>query len=110
MPDTVLARLAKNGGVVMVTFIPPFVSKETAAWGRDPVLRTSARKPKQATSVDMKRGRDSAAAMCSSIVLTPEIGCVARSTNGASENRRVARKNVEFPREAVHPGRALASA
>ncbi len=24
--------MAKNGGVVMVTFVPPFVSKEVAAW------------------------------------------------------------------------------
>jgi membrane dipeptidase len=34
VPDVVLARMAKNGGVVMVTFIPPFVSAETAAWGK----------------------------------------------------------------------------
>ena len=35
VPDDVLARMARNGGVVMVTFIPAFVSAETAAWGRD---------------------------------------------------------------------------
>jgi membrane dipeptidase len=34
VPDDVLARLARNGGVVMVTFIPPFVSAATAAWGK----------------------------------------------------------------------------
>jgi membrane dipeptidase len=34
VPDDVLARMAKNGGVVMVTFIPVFVSPETAAWGK----------------------------------------------------------------------------
>ena len=34
VPDEVLARMAKNGGVVMVTFIPAFVSAETAAWGK----------------------------------------------------------------------------
>jgi membrane dipeptidase len=34
VPDDVLARMGRNGGVVMVTFIPPFVSKEAAAWGR----------------------------------------------------------------------------
>jgi membrane dipeptidase len=34
VPDDVLARMKKNGGVVMVTFIPPFVSAETAAWGK----------------------------------------------------------------------------
>ncbi len=34
VPDDVLVRMAKNGGVVMVTFIPSFVSAETAAWGK----------------------------------------------------------------------------
>ena len=34
VPDDVLARMAKNGGVVMVTFIPDFISKERAAWGK----------------------------------------------------------------------------
>jgi membrane dipeptidase len=34
VPDDVLSRMAKNGGVVMVTFIPPFVSAENAAWGK----------------------------------------------------------------------------
>ena len=35
VPDEVLARMAKNGGVVNVTFIASFVSAETAAWGKD---------------------------------------------------------------------------
>jgi len=35
VPDDVLARMAKNGGVVNVTFIPAFVSAATAAWGKD---------------------------------------------------------------------------
>lgn len=34
VPDDVLARLPKNGGVVMITFIPDFVSSERAAWGK----------------------------------------------------------------------------
>jgi membrane dipeptidase len=34
VPDDVLARMAKNGGVVMVTFIPSFVSREVAAYGK----------------------------------------------------------------------------
>jgi membrane dipeptidase len=34
VPDEVLARMARNGGVVMVTFIPEFISAERAAWGR----------------------------------------------------------------------------
>ena len=32
VPDEVLARLAVNGGVCMVTFVPAFVSPECAAW------------------------------------------------------------------------------
>ncbi len=34
VPDDVLGRLAKNGGVVMVTFVPSFVSQALAEWGR----------------------------------------------------------------------------
>jgi len=32
VPDSILTRLTKNGGVVLVTFIPAFVSKEIADW------------------------------------------------------------------------------
>ncbi|HET7426470.1 MAG TPA: dipeptidase [Gemmatimonadales bacterium] len=32
VPDSILARLPKNGGVVMVTFVPQFVSAEFKAW------------------------------------------------------------------------------
>src|SRR3712207_3461124 len=32
VPDSILARLPRNGGVVMVTFVPPFVSPAAAAW------------------------------------------------------------------------------
>ncbi|MEO7793628.1 MAG: dipeptidase [Thermoanaerobaculia bacterium] len=35
VPDDVLARMARNGGVVMVTFIPSFVSTATAVWGKE---------------------------------------------------------------------------
>jgi membrane dipeptidase len=35
VPDDVLRRMKANGGVVMVTFIPAFVSREAAEWGRD---------------------------------------------------------------------------
>lgn len=34
VPDEVLRRVAGNGGVVMVTFVPGFISAEVAAWGR----------------------------------------------------------------------------
>lgn len=33
VPDAILARMAKNGGVVMVTFIPAFVNRDAKAWG-----------------------------------------------------------------------------
>jgi membrane dipeptidase len=32
VPDDVLVKLRDNGGVCMVTFVPPFVSAEVAAW------------------------------------------------------------------------------
>jgi membrane dipeptidase len=32
VPDSILARLGKNGGLVMVTFVPAFLSPEAAAW------------------------------------------------------------------------------
>jgi membrane dipeptidase len=32
VPDSILARLSKSGGVVMVTFVPAFVSPPAAAW------------------------------------------------------------------------------
>jgi membrane dipeptidase len=34
VPDDVLSRMAKNGGVVMVTFIPAFVSRKVMEWGK----------------------------------------------------------------------------
>ncbi len=33
VPDDILRRLPQNGGVVMVTFVPGFVSQEVADWG-----------------------------------------------------------------------------
>jgi len=34
VPDNVLRMLATNGGVVMVTFVPGFLSPKVSAWGR----------------------------------------------------------------------------
>jgi len=34
VPDDVLARMPENGGVVMVTFIPAFVSRKVMEWGK----------------------------------------------------------------------------
>lgn len=42
VPDNVLKRVAKNGGVVMVTFIPAYVNEERREWevGMIPLLKT----------------------------------------------------------------------
>ncbi len=32
VPDSILARMPANGGVVMITFVPPFVSREVSAF------------------------------------------------------------------------------
>ena len=34
VPDEILRELPRNGGVVMVTFVPGFVSQEVAEWGK----------------------------------------------------------------------------
>ncbi len=34
VPDSILRRLPRNGGVVMVTFVPGFISPEVARWGQ----------------------------------------------------------------------------
>ncbi len=41
VPDDILRRVAENGGVVMVTFIPPYVSEERREWedGMIPLLK-----------------------------------------------------------------------
>jgi membrane dipeptidase len=38
VPDHVLARLADNGGVCMVTFVPEFVSQVVASWRDEAIL------------------------------------------------------------------------
>lgn len=42
VPDSVLKRMAENGGVVMVTFIPEFVNEARREWAEDliPILKT----------------------------------------------------------------------
>jgi membrane dipeptidase len=40
VPDNVLQMLPKNGGVVMVTFVPGFLSAKVAEWGRRPAEET----------------------------------------------------------------------
>jgi membrane dipeptidase len=35
VPDAVLSRMATNGGTVMVTFVPPFLTDEAKHWGEE---------------------------------------------------------------------------
>jgi membrane dipeptidase len=44
VPDDVLQRLVKNGGVVMVTFVPTFVSEKARAWGVEHTAKEAALK------------------------------------------------------------------
>ena len=54
VPDDVLRRMARNGGVVMVTFVPPFVNDERRQWqsGAIPLLKDAK------TDADWKRIMD----------------------------------------------------
>jgi membrane dipeptidase len=54
VPDNILQRLPKNGGVVMVTFVPGFLSPKVAAWTRLQTAertRLTAQFPKDAAAV-----------------------------------------------------------
>ncbi|MHB1224610.1 MAG: dipeptidase [Gemmatimonadaceae bacterium] len=53
VPDSILGRLPKNGGVVMVTFVPGFVSAPVVEWGR----RAAAAQ----AELEQRTGSDSAA-------------------------------------------------
>ncbi len=50
IPDSILRRLPKNGGVVMVTFVPSFISKEFAAYDRS--LSEAAREVRRRLGTD----------------------------------------------------------
>jgi membrane dipeptidase len=54
VPDSILARLPKNGGVVMVAFVPQFVSSEFKAWED---TADSARKSIRAAVTDTAEAR-----------------------------------------------------
>lgn len=51
VPDDVLRRLAGNGGVVMVTFIPAFVSQAVANWELRLAQLTTAKAPAEASRI-----------------------------------------------------------
>lgn len=45
VPDSILTRLARNGGVVMVTFVPGFVSQAQVDWNRTPAAERTGPAP-----------------------------------------------------------------
>ncbi len=46
VPDSILARLPRNGGVVMVTFVPGFTSAELVRWNRTPAAQRTGPAPR----------------------------------------------------------------
>ena len=58
VPDSILKRLPRNGGVVMVTFVPAFVAPEVAAWEAQAKEQTDAIKEAVSDSVEQKRRFD----------------------------------------------------
>ena len=46
VPDDILRQLPKNGGLVMVTFVPQFVSGEVAAWNARPEAERTGAAPR----------------------------------------------------------------
>lgn len=58
VPDSILARLPRNGGVVMVTFVPAFVSTEVAAWEAQAKEQGDAIKEAVTDSVEQNRRFD----------------------------------------------------
>src|SRR5918993_2775762 len=58
VPDSILKRLPRNGGVVMVTFVPAFVSPEVAAWEAQAKEQTDAIKEAVSDTVEQKRRFD----------------------------------------------------
>jgi membrane dipeptidase len=55
VPDSILARLPKNGGVVMVTFVPAFVSQAAADWEAMADSAAKAREAAVADTVERRR-------------------------------------------------------
>lgn len=53
VPDDVLRRIPENGGVVMITFVPGFVSREIAEWERIPSAARTGPAPSPATLNDV---------------------------------------------------------
>jgi membrane dipeptidase len=55
VPDDVLRRMPENGGVVMITFVPGFISSEVARWSEQPEEYRRANPAPRATLADVVR-------------------------------------------------------
>jgi membrane dipeptidase len=53
VPDSILARIARNGGIVMVTFVPPFASQRNLDFARLPAAEREGRTAPRATMADV---------------------------------------------------------
>jgi membrane dipeptidase len=59
VPDSILARLPKNGGVVMVPFVTSFISKEVTEWGdRQGAAQADARRRFPNDTAGVRRAMD----------------------------------------------------
>jgi membrane dipeptidase len=58
VPDSILVRLKKNGGVVMVTFVPAFVSPEAAAWDAEAQRESNRLKATMSDTAERRRLED----------------------------------------------------
>jgi membrane dipeptidase len=58
VPDSILRRLPKNGGVVMVTFVPAFVSQEVADWEKLADEEVKRLRPTITDTVELRRRMD----------------------------------------------------
>ena len=58
VPDSILRRLPKNGGVVMVTFVPAFVSQEVADWEKVADAETKRQEAQTSDTVERRRLSD----------------------------------------------------
>jgi membrane dipeptidase len=64
VPDNILEKLPKNGGVIMVTFVPGFLSNEVAAWSKRATeqqtkLRAQFPNDEKAVEGELKKWRES---------------------------------------------------
>jgi membrane dipeptidase len=58
VPDSILQRLPKNGGVVMVTFVPGFVSADVMDWERRAGEASRQLRASSSDSAEVRRQRD----------------------------------------------------